>query len=109
MHELSAHSMLDLTDEAVHGSTYCLTSFEACRSTATSIVVPQPKRFTKCTKAHSRKGEMEQDLAVIASVRKEIGAQIWKQECTRWTETDSDKERWIATFERMCSLQTGIP
>ena len=98
--------MQDLTDDTVHNPTACLDSFEACRSTSIFLIVPQPMRFTKRT--NRKKGEVIPDRAIIASVRKEIGSQIWKQERTKWTETDSDKEQWIAAFEKMCSLQTPV-
>ena len=108
--ELSAQTIPDASEEAMHGSNSCLESLAACRSTSTALLPLEPKRFTRRNKPHCRNGDnMDRDRDVIASMRKEIGLQIRKDERTGWTETDAEKDLWIATFEGMCLSLSSKP
>ena len=97
-------STLNPSEEVAHRSNSRLESLAACRSRSTAWVAPEPKRFTRRNKPDNLNGvNVCRDREVIISVRKEIGLQIRIDERTGWTETDAEKDAWIATFEGMCA------
>ena len=97
-------STLNPSEEAAHRSSSRLESLAACRSRSIALLAPEPKRFTRRNKPDNLNGDnMGRDREVIRSARRETGLQIRIDERTGWTETDAEKDAWIATFEGMCA------